>query len=91
LVALGGNAGSQPELVSFSSLSIKPLTKGLYIDDGVMVYDPIEDGERVWYPIKRQLWPDAYSFTGRYPPRGIPFVVDRYVKAGGLIADALED
>jgi hypothetical protein len=60
LVALGGNAGSKPELVvSFSSRSIKPLTEGLYIDDGVMMYDPVEDWERVWYPVKRQLWPDV--------------------------------
>jgi hypothetical protein len=51
-VALGGNAGSQPELVvSFSSLSTKPLTRGLYIDGGVMMYDPVEDWERVWYSI----------------------------------------
>ena len=64
LVALGGNAGSQPELVvSFSSRSIRPLTRGLYIDDGVMMYDPIEDWERVWYPIKRQLWPDVGEYS----------------------------
>jgi hypothetical protein len=54
LVALGGNARSQPELVvSFSSRSIRPLTKGLYIEDGAVMYDPVEDWERVWYPIKR--------------------------------------
>jgi hypothetical protein len=60
MVALGGGAWPRPELIiSFSSLSIRPLTKGLYIEDGVVMYDFIEDWERVWYPIKRQLWPDV--------------------------------
>jgi hypothetical protein len=26
------------------------------------MYDPIEDWERVWYPIKRQLWPDVGEY-----------------------------
>jgi hypothetical protein len=60
MVALGGDAKSQPELiVSFSSLSIKPMTKGLYIEDGAVMYDYLEGWERVWYPIKRRLRPDV--------------------------------
>jgi hypothetical protein len=60
MVALGGNAGPRPELiVSFSPRSITPITKGLYVEDGVVMYDFLEDWERVWYPIKRQLWPDV--------------------------------
>ena len=63
MVALGGDAGSQPELiVSFSSLSIKPMTKGLYIEDGEVMYDYLEDWERVWCPIKKQLWPDGSEY-----------------------------
>jgi hypothetical protein len=63
VVALGGNAGSEPELiVSFSSLSITPLTKGLYIEDGSVKYSLLEDWERVWYPIRRQLWPETNEY-----------------------------
>ena len=59
LVALGGDGGSEPELiVSFSPRSITPLTRGLYIEEGAVKYDFLEDWERVWYPIKRQLWPN---------------------------------
>jgi hypothetical protein len=64
MVALGGNSGSQPELiVSFSSLSIKPMTKGLYIEDGEVMYDLLEDWERVWYGLARLLL--LICFPGR--------------------------
>jgi hypothetical protein len=92
LVALGGSAGSQPELVvSFSSRSIRPLTKGLYIEDGAVMYDPVEDWERVWYPIKGQLWPDVGEYcvstqelqwfeevTARYQGTILPLPEDNY-------------
>jgi hypothetical protein len=58
LVALGNGLGPTPDLiVSCSPKSMRPLTKGIYFEDGELKYDPFEDFDRVWSPIKRRLWP----------------------------------
>jgi hypothetical protein len=58
LVALGGCAETEPELiVSLSSRSMVQLAKGLYLEDGSLKYDLMEDWARVWYPLKKELWP----------------------------------
>ena len=90
VVALGGNAGSEPELiVSFSSLSIKPLTKGLYIEDRAVRYDFLEDFERVWYPIKRRLWPGADDYY--VSAQELQWYEDVTTQNGDLIIPSLED
>lgn len=59
LVELGGKPNSEPELiVAFSSKSITALTQGLYMEDGEVMYDFLEDFNRVWDPIHSQLWPE---------------------------------
>ncbi len=59
LVALGGCTKTEPLLiVSLSSRSMLPLTKGLYFESGDLKYDEMEDWARVWYPLKQELWPD---------------------------------
>ncbi len=92
LVALGGDGGAEPELiVSFSPRSITPLTRGLYIEEGAVKYDFLEDWERVWYPIKRQLWPKTDDYrvstqdlqwfedeTARYQDMILPLPEDTY-------------
>ena len=107
MVALGGSAGPWPEfLISFSSLSIKPFTKGLYVEDGVVMYDFVEDWERVWYPIKRQVPAQELRWfedvASRYQDGLITLPEDIHrqeflayltvmSKSEDLIADALKD
>jgi hypothetical protein len=56
LVTLGGCPEASPELlVRFSPWSTKPLSKGLYLDDGRLSYDPLEDFDRFWTPLKECL------------------------------------
>jgi hypothetical protein len=58
VVALGNGLAPTPDLiVSCSPKSMDPITKGLYFEDGELKYDPFEDFDRVWSPIKRRLWP----------------------------------
>jgi hypothetical protein len=62
LVALGDAGAEEPELiVSWSSKTIEPLTNALYIEDGEIKYDLLEDFDRVWSPIRKRLWPEYWD------------------------------
>jgi hypothetical protein len=58
MVALGGEVTEYPPLLtSLSPHTMTPLTKGLYLEDGELKYDCLEDWNRVWRPIRQRLWP----------------------------------
>jgi hypothetical protein len=59
LVRLGGSREPNPDLlVRFSPRSTVPLTQGLYWEeDGTLKYDPLEDFDRFWTPLKQRLCP----------------------------------
>jgi hypothetical protein len=57
LIALGDGATEEPELiVSLSPKLMDPVTMGLYLEDGELKYDFLEDWDRFWSPIKQRLW-----------------------------------
>jgi hypothetical protein len=78
MVALGDGGADEPELiVCWSSHTIEPLTNALYIEDGEIKYDLLEDFERVWSPIRKRLWPEYWdqfdTTTNNFnEPRDIP-------------------
>ena len=56
VVALAGCTDSDAELlVRFSPWSTVPLSRGLYWHDGRLSYDPLEDFDRFWTPLKERL------------------------------------
>jgi hypothetical protein len=45
---------AEPELlVCFAPQSAVPLARGLYLEDGELKYDPLEDWRRFWSPIEK--------------------------------------
>jgi hypothetical protein len=55
---LGDGETEEPELiVSLSPKLMDPVTMGLYLEDGELKYDFLEDWDRFWSPIKQRLWP----------------------------------
>jgi hypothetical protein len=59
LAALAGSREPNPDwLVRFSPWSTIPLSKALYWEeDGNLKYDPLEDFDRFWTPLKQRLCP----------------------------------
>jgi hypothetical protein len=58
LVALAGCRDNDAELlVRFSPWSTVPLSRGLYWHDGRLSYDPLEDFDLFWTPLKECLCP----------------------------------
>jgi hypothetical protein len=54
---------AEPELlVCFAPETVVPLAKGLYLEDGDLRYDALEDWHRFWQPIKKCVFaPQATS------------------------------
>ena len=58
LVALAGSTDNDAELlVRFSPWSTVPLSRGVYRHEGRLSYDPLEDFDRFWTPLKKCLCP----------------------------------